>query len=252
MLRVQRIAQPMHKLLALSPWCHTSLPEKRNHGDRSDRSAAIAACASGCEMGTRGTLQTAVAITYYVTRLRSIMAHARLNRPDRETGNRPTNCPALPGLFHLPLHHIQCRLFPSQSLPSQRTRFLQRTSPLPSIRLPQLNIHRNRFLSQAPTSPDRSLARQGLLRPQTMFKVRGLVMVEVAGAEVQCSLLSSPHHRLGCVRTTHSPARPCIPARAQRLLSPTLHRRRTAAVTESPLPLLLTLFRATAATTIDH
>lgn len=132
----------------------------------------------------------------------------------------------LPVLSHLALHHTQCRLSPSPSLPSQRARFHRRTpSPPPNIHLPQQNTHHpNRFLSQAPTSRDPSLARQGLLRHQTMFKPQGLLMVEVTGTEIQCRRLSPHHHRPGCVRTTRSPARPCIPARAQRLSSLTLYR----------------------------
>jgi hypothetical protein len=152
------------------------------------------------------------------------------------------------------LHHIQCRLSPSPSLPSQRAPFHHRTPfPPPSIHLLQLNTqHPNHFLSQAPTSRDRSLARQGPLRPLTMFKARRQVMVEVTGAEIQYSRLSPRHHRPDCVRTTRSPAQPYIPARAQRLSSLTLYRRRMAAATE-PLPFLLpTLLRATEATIIGR
>lgn len=148
------------------------------------------------------------------------------------------------------LHHTQCRLSPSPSLPSQRAPFHHRTpSPRPSIRLPQVNTHHpNPFPSQAPTSRDRSLARQDLPCPQTMFKAPRLA----TGAEIQCSRRSRLHHRPGCVRTTRSLARRYIPARVQRPSSRSPYRQRTAAPMES-LPLLLpTLLRATAATIIGR
>jgi hypothetical protein len=82
-----------------------------------------------------------------------------------------------------------------------------------------------------------------------MFKALQLVM----GAKIQYSRLSCHHHHHpGCVRTTRSPGRPCIPACVQHLSSPTLYRQRTAAAME-PLPLLLpTLLRVTAATITGH
>lgn len=167
-------------------------------------------------------------------------------RPDRETA-RPTSRSGLPVLPHLSLHHAQCRLFPPPSLLSQYARFHQPPqSPPPSIHQPQLNAHHpKRFLSQAPTSRDPFLARQGLLCPPTKFKARWLVMA-VAGH--QCNRLSPRRHRLGCVRKTRLQARLCVPARAQRLSSPTLCLRRTAAAMEYPLCLL----PATAATIIGR
>ena len=130
----------------------------------------------------------------------NVCAPGRPARPGTLTGNwslgfrqpRPSVSP------HLPSHHNQCKPFPLPNLSSLYAH-LHQPAPLPpqSTHRLQLTTHSpNRFLSQAPTSRDPSLARPSRLHPRTKSKARsmdkGLSTMELAAVGIQYSL--SPRH----------------------------------------------------------